>query len=250
MSLIFLTTLSLMVPGFISGQENIKTALQNVVDSLDQLSKIKTTTRGKAKDAEELKIRKMAFKNILELATAESNNLKNKLIDIERLDEQFLELKDQYLKELGNHGNYYESVNVDLEKQTSLVKIKELATQFKDWRKIVYHPSLQKIINFLLIFEGRDVLQTAEKRFNNVTIDFKKVSGLEVIKNSPLSDLLAEASKSLDEAKKLQSAAELVILKASDNDIQKLVEDEIEKIKKVYGYFIQMSDWVRKASKK
>ena len=250
--LFYFLFLGLVVSGPVFGQENIKTALQNVVDSLDQLSKIKTAPLrgGKIKDAEELKIRKAAFKNILDLAAAESNNLKNKLIDLEGLDEQFVELKDQYLKELGNHGNYYESVNVNLEKETALVKIKELATQFRDWRKIVYHPSLQKIINFLLIFEGRDVLQTAENRFNNVSADFKKVSGLEVIKNSPLANLLIEAGESLDKAKKLQSAAELVILKASDNDIQKLVEDEIEKIKEVYGYFIQMSDWVKKASKK
>ena len=241
---------SLLTSGPVFAQENVKPALQNIVDNLDKLSKLGTTNKNKKNDSEEIKIRKSTFKNILELARIESNNLKNKLIKLDELEDDYSNLRDRYLKELNNHNSYYESIDVALEKESSLVKIKELAIQFKDWRKIVYHPTLQKVINFLLIFKGKDILQIAENRFNNVSADLKKVEDYEIIKNSPLADILVKAEKSLDEAKELQSAAELIILKANNNDIQKLIEDELAKIKGTYKYFIEMSNWVKEASGK
>lgn len=232
-------------PFIVRGQTttNIKNALQRIVDNLEQLSRRLTNN-------EELRIRKAALKNIIDLATAESNDLKNKLIKIENLEDGHLELRDTLLKELGNHSNYYDSISFILEKETSLSKIKNLSMQLKDWRSIVYHPILQRIINFLLVFEGRDVLRLAEARFNNISNDLRKVSGLEAIKDSPLNNLLIKAEESLDGARELQNASALIILKSGDNDTQKLIEDELDKIKETYSYFIEMSDWLKNASKK
>lgn len=248
--IVLILTNLLTTPTALAQEKNIKVALQNIVESLEKLSQVKPNTKNNGRESEELNARKIAFKNILELSFVESSNLKNKLIELGELESRFSDLRNRHLKELGNHTSYYESISIALEKETSLTKVRELAIQFKDWRKVVYHPALQKIINFLLIFEGRDVLQTTERRIKNISADLKKVDDLEIIKNSPLSELLSNAEKSFKEARELQSAAELVILKSNENDIQKLIEGEIEKIKETYSYFIKMSDWVRQTSKK
>ncbi|MEK7115198.1 MAG: hypothetical protein AAB847_02470 [Patescibacteria group bacterium] len=243
--IVFILMIFVLGPFVVRGQTtiNIKTALQGIVDNLEQLSRRLTGN-------EELKIRKAALKNVIDLATAESNDLKNKLIKLEGLEGDYLKLRDTLLKELGNHSNYYDSINSVLERETNLVKIKNLSTQLKDWRRIVYHPILQRIINFILVFEGRDVLQLAEIRFNNISSDLRKVSNLEIIKDSPLNNLLVKAEGSLNKARELQSASMLIILKSSNNDTQKLIEDELDKIRETYSYFVEMSDWLKKASKK
>jgi len=233
------------IPFFANAQItlNIKTALQGIVDNLGQLSRRLTNN-------EELKVRKSALKNIIDLANAESNDLKNKLIKLDGLEGDYLILRDTFLKELGNNSNYYDSISLALEKETSLVKVRNLSTQLRDWRGVVYHPILGKIINFLLVFEGEDALKLAEERFKNISNDLKKVSNLEVIKDSPLNNLLIKAEKSLNEAKELQKASALIILKSGDNDTQQLIEDELDKIKEAYSHFVEMSDWLKKASKK
>ncbi len=235
-----------IIPQQVNGQTitNIKNALRGIVDNLEQLSKLPP------KNTEEIKLRKAALRNVIDLATAESNDLKNKLIKLEDLENGYLELRDTLLKELGNHSNYYDSINLTLEKETNLAKVKNISTQLRDWRHIVYHPTLQKVVNFLLVFEGGDALKLAETRFNNISDGLKKVGNLETIKGSPLSGLLVQAEKSLDEARELQKAAMLIILKSANNDTQQLIEDELDKIKEAYGYFIEMSDWLKKASKK
>lgn len=227
--------------------ENIKTALQGIVDSLEQLSKIELTNKNKV--VAELTARKLALKNILNLVFTEANNLKNKLIKIEDLEDDHLKMRDQLLKELDNQTSYYESLNNRLESNITLPKIKELAMQFKDWRQVVYHPHLQKIINFILISDARDILQVAESRYKNISIELKKVGSTTVIKNSPLFSLLEKAEQSLEEAKELQKATELVILKSTDNDTQKLTEEELDKIKEAYNYFIEMSEWLKSQKK-
>ena len=93
-------------------------------------------------------------------------------------------------------------------------------------------------------------MKLAEERFKNISNDLKKVSNLEVIKDSPLNNLLIKAEKSLNEAKELQKASALIILKSGDNDTQQLIEDELDKIKEAYSHFVEMSDWLKKASKK
>lgn len=245
-SLIFILIFGLPVIS-LAQTENVKTALQNVADSLEQLSKLPPKNKDVSK---ELKIRVAAFKNILNLSAAELSDLTNKLIKVDNLDDGYLELRDQFLKDLGNQSNYYETIGGQLEGNINLVKIKQLAVQFKDWRNVVYHPILQKIVNFLLIFQGRDVLAIAQKRFNNIEADLKKVSDLEIIKNSPLNNWLDEADQHLQQATDLQKAASLVILKSTDSDIQKLVEDEFGNIKEAYNNFLQMSQWLKDASKK
>lgn len=236
-----------LTPFIVLGQTttNIKNALQGIVDNLGLLSKLSPKN-----SIEEVKIRKAALKNVIDLANAESNDLKNKLIKLDGLEDDYLELRDTFLKELGNHSNYYDSISVNLEKETNLSKIKNLTSQLRDWRRIVYHPTLQKVMNFLLVFEGNDALQLAQTRFNNISNDLKKVSNLAVIKEGPLNDLLEKAGKSLAEARELQQASALIILKSGNNDTQQLIEDELGKIKETYGYFIEMSDWLKKASKK
>ncbi len=243
--IVFILMIFVLGPFVVRGQTtiNIKTALQGIVDNLEQLSRRLTGN-------EELKIRKASLKNVIDLALAESNDLKNKLIKIAYLEGDYLDLRDTLLKELGNHSSYYDSISMALEKENSLSKIKNISTQLKDWRRIVYHPTLEKIVNFLLVFEGRDALQLAETRFNNISNDLKKVNNLEVIKNSPLNNLLAKAEESLNEARELQKASALIILKSDENDTQKLIEEELDKIKETYSYFLEMSDWLKKASKK
>lgn len=230
---------SLSQPG-LAQTENIKETLQHLVENLDQLSKTRNTP-SKITSKEEFKTKKNAFADILQLANIENNNLKNKLIEIKNLNREYQERRNQLLKELGNQSNYYETLAANLEKETNLKKLKELAAQFRDWRRVVYHPALKNIVDFLLVFDARAALNTTERRFQNIQNDLKKVAEYNIIKTSPLPLLLEKAEELIIEAQKIQQAAELIIIKSNQSDIQQLIEEELEKIKAIYSLFLEMN---------
>lgn len=224
---------------------SIKDVIQTIVGNLDELSK--TTKTSKTKD---LEVRKTTFGNILKLAIAEATDLSNTLIKI-KTDPPLDDLKNKSLKQIGNWMSYYQTVSDTLNNQEmTAAALKELARQFKNWRQAAYHPSLQKIINTLLVLEGQNVLKTANNRLNSIAADLKKVGTLEIIKESPLPSLINNAQRSLAEAKKLQEAIILIMFKTDETDIQKLIEEMLAKVQQTYDYFSQMSDWLEETAKK
>lgn len=223
--------------------KNIKGALQSIIESFGKLVISKSAKN-------DIAARLNAFKSVLDLAFAESNDLKNRLIKLDNVSGGELTLKEQYLRELGNHTTYYQSLIQELEKATTAAKIREIASQFKDWRRVVYHPALQRVTSFLLVIESRHALQTAEARYTRVTADLKKVAGYDVIKRGPLAGYLTAARTALDEAQKIQAVAGILIVKSSDANTQSLVTEIMDYIKTAYENFVKMSDWLRAASKK
>lgn len=238
---------TLAAPIAFAQTENVKNALQRVIGNLETLSQ-KPPSQKKIVVKEELKKRKDAFRSIIELAFAENADLTNKLIAVENISGDFLAYRDQLLKELANHSNYYQSLLDSLDKEQQLAKVKDLANQFKDWRRIVYHPALKNTLDFLLVFESKTTLAIAQNRLHSIEEDLRRVDDFSVIKQSPLPQLLAQANQTLGEAADVQKAAELVILKSNTSDIQKLIEDSVAKIKDVYGLFLQMSAWLETSS--
>lgn len=228
----------------------IKQALQGIAAVFDQLAHVPRTDKNKLRHSDELRLSRTAFKTILTLAAAENNDLKNKLIAFKNLDEELTVRRDQYLNELGNHSSYHESLTAAADRDLTLPRLKELANQFREWRRAVYQPAVEKIISFILLADGGEVLRRAQNRLVNIRADLDKIDDFPRLKESPLSTMLDTAETTLTEAGKLYQAARIIILQTENGDIQKLIEKMVVEIQKAYATFTAMGQWLLQATKK
>ena len=142
---------------------------------------------------------------------------------------------DSYLK-------YFNSLSAKLDKAETLDEIANLANEFKDWREN-YNAGLKKIINFILVFQEKATLKTANARFDKITGDLNKFKSSKIIKTEQLRILLNEAADHLKEAQLLNDQAQILFISKDSNqiEIRSLIEDAFTNIIAAYKSFFKMS---------
>lgn len=210
--------------------DNTKSVLREVVEI-------------KESRVDSIKSRKTAILKIIELSVSEVNDLIKQLSSLKRLDVEYLKIRNQMLALLESYLKYLDALSTKLEKAETLEEIASLANEFKAWRENHYNVGLKKIINFVLVFQEKATLKTANARFDKIASDLNKLRSSKIIKTEQLLVLLNEAADHLKEAQLLNDQAQLLFVSQDSNQIEigDLIEGAFTGIKAAYKSFFEMS---------
>ena len=187
----------------------------------------------------------VALTEVVQFTITETENLIQRLLAIKGQPLEILKLQESYLKELEKFLIYQKEFLIKITPQAD---IQQLASDFKDWREKVYDPEVKKIVSFILVFRGSDLLAVAASRFNKIASDLKLFQNSKLIKVDVLMPVLEQAGFSLRGAAKINQEAVRSLLATSTDPLEtnKLVDQVIGLIKSAYGKFLEMSSLVKK----
>ena len=221
--IITLVILGLILPfSNIFAQENLQDPLKEVSNKVDELIELKddNTLSDEEKEIKEIQVRKEALEKIITLSLIETENLIIKLSALELVSENQIAIKDSFVEILKNNEVYSKELGEKIkEENLSLDDVKNLAQEYKDWRDENYNKYIKKITVFLLTFQEKQVLKTAEIRLEKIMSDLKKLEDLKIIKKDDTLKFITASTKNLANAQILNSKAEEKIMLAIERDI-------------------------------
>jgi hypothetical protein len=192
--------------------KKIQESVQEVKDSTKNLitTKESETLSPEEKNKQELNQRLDIYKKVIALSVKEAEDTNNQLKKLANLDEKNSAWRDQFLAVLEGFLKFYAEQNKILEKseEIDLVKIKEIAQSFKDWREEIYLPEFTIITDFLLINQQRATLEMVQNRFNKISSDVLKLEKINFKGINELKKSLSLAANYIKEAKDLRQEAE------------------------------------------
>jgi len=190
----------------------IKESVQEVKDSTKNLitTKDSDTLSPEEKDKQELNQRLDIFKKVIRLSIKETEDTKNQLKKLANLDEKKSALRDQFETTLEGFLKFYDEQNKILAKpeEIDLIKIKEIAQAFKDWREKTYLPEFNIVTDFLLINQQKSTLEMTQNRFNKISSDVLKLEKINFKGTNELKKSLSLAADYIQEAKDFRQEAE------------------------------------------
>jgi hypothetical protein len=205
-------TILLLVIGYLSlvispahAQTKLESTLEGVKGQVENL-----VTAKDEKSGGELGLRIETFKKVIEFSVSEAKDLKIKLLALDNLSEEEIAWREATVKKLNGALDYYEKEKLAVEDETEidLDKIKELATNFKNWRDTTYLPVAERVNEFLLIHQEERAIQIAERRWTRIDEDIAKLEKAKIKGVGELRNLLTDAGKLLEESKELNVRAE------------------------------------------
>ncbi|MHB9019643.1 MAG: hypothetical protein ACYC3G_02065, partial [Minisyncoccota bacterium] len=96
---------------------------------------------------------------------------------------------------------------------------KNLAQEYKDWREQNYNIYVKKLTVFILTFQEKNVLKTANTRLEKIMTDIKKLESAKILKKEDTWKFIDSAMKSLTNAQIFNSNAEKIITDLIEKDI-------------------------------
>lgn len=220
-AIIILVVLSLSLSP-IFAQENLQAPNKDVADKVDELIRLKdnNTLSESEKEIKEIQIRKEALDEIANLSLLEIKNLEDKLNSLEFTSDIQNQIKDRFLEILGNNRKYSEDLKTKLSGENlTLTEVKNLAQEYKDWRDQNYNNYVKKLTVFILSFQEKNVLKTANTRLEKIITDIKKLETTKILKKEDTWNLIESAMKSLTNAQVLNTNAEKIIIEVIQKDI-------------------------------
>ncbi len=213
--LIFFVIIGLTVPfALIFAQENLQAPLKDVTNKVDELIELKdnTTLSDQEKEQKEIEIRKEALEKILSLSLIEIKNLEDKINALNLSSKDQLAIKEKFLEILESNKQFSTELNSKIEKDSlTLEEIKNFAQEYKDWRDSNYNKYVKKINVFILTFQEKQFLKTADTRLQKIMSDLKKLEDLRILKKEDTSSFIEASMKNLTTAENLNKDAETLI---------------------------------------
>ena len=148
-----------------------------------------------------------ALAKIFDLTLLEDQDLKTRLNNLKNLTPAEETAKNALLNLFEENVGSYQVMRKRLARANDSGGIKELALDFKEWRKAVYKPKVEKIVTFTLIFQEKNILAMAAERLEKIKSDLEKLESAKLIKKDDTENLLADAETSLQQAQLLNAQA-------------------------------------------
>lgn len=185
------------------------------------------------------------LKGVLEVLMTQVEDLGNSLSSLKGLDEVQADQRDQYLSFLSDAAKYLTALQIDV--QTADVKF--IAEELQGWRAETFSPEAQNIVDFILVFQVKSVLKTAETRYLKIWSDVNRLMDLKILKDNKAQNLLADDRLLLTAAADLRSQTESLLTADGDHndEIRQLLSASIAKIKLAYKKFLEISQLVKDA---
>lgn len=230
--------------------KELKAAKQDVLESLDNLLDVKGAEDlgGELRLQKEMEARKLALEKILDFSVLETKSAIAQLEAVKDITVEYVELRSQLLDGLKKALETLADWQMRLQDTGDLEAIRDFATEYKEWRESFYSPLLGRVIDFISVFYGRNILKMAETRFEKISADLRKLKSSKVIKTEILEPMLNEAGKILKEARGLYLEALALLLETKDDrpSVRAALENMITKIKDTYVIFLEMSGLIKK----
>jgi hypothetical protein len=230
--------------------DDLKNAKQEARESVDKLIDVKNNEE--LSEEEKLRLEteasRTALLDVFKFSALETQALIDKVKDAKDLTVEYIELQGGLLEDLNEFLGAYADFQDRLAAAENLEAIKELAAEFKNWRENVYGPVVQAALDFISVFQSRNLLKMAEGRFEKISQDLRRWKFSRIIKTDLLEPLLSQAGVSLKEARALynQAAALLLENKEDKPPVKSFLDETLLKIRDAYKRFLEMSDLVKK----
>lgn len=236
--------------------EAARSAREEVLETVDRLAEIRNAELDPAeKERREVILKRSALEKIVNLSIIETSDLKNKLEGFTGVPEELTALQDQLLIKLESYLTHFRRVNADLKNTRALLEIQSLASNFKSWRESVYNPEINEVLDFILVFQDKAFLKTAEGRLLKFTSEVKKTK----LSRESYQPLLNEAARNLRGAREannqaLNRLANYLGEPLSDEvlpepSLRELVEASLTKIRSAYRNLIDLAHLAQKAAR-
>ncbi len=214
----------LTVPVFARAQsDEIKSTRKEVIEAIDRLSAIKDQELSPAERVRrEAELKRAALEKILTLSDLETRGLRLRVAGTADIGDAFVPLREDLVTRLDGYGDYFAGMKRVLKNTVALDDIQKLAGQFKDWRDSTYNPETRKAAEFVLSFQNRDALKTADQRLIKIGSDLRRHKVLKS-KIEIWQSTLMRAAQNLKQAHQLNDQA----LEILAGYIPRQIEEEI-----------------------
>ena len=207
--------------------EPLKNAVETLNETVDKLIDIKDESSTATKAKLEKRSRIDTFREILKLSFIEIEEVKIRLNNLknETLKKEEIGIKEEFLYGLDKYEAHVNNVEKSLEDGLALEELKILAKDLKNWRVNEYQPTLERIFDFLFIFQSKSLIATAKNRLDKISEDLAKIkkSGLPITK---LQKLFNKAAINIDEASILVNEAHKNFVSSSLKDLEMASDTE------------------------
>lgn len=238
----------------------IKSARQEVIDSLDKFTDAKDESLSPAeKEKKELGLKKSALQKILTLSILETENIKEKLSGLKDIEAEFLVFKEQLIENLESALERFRETEDGLSKNQELTEVENIASALSDWRNASYSPGVKMAVDFIMVFQNKAVLKTADQRFAKISAELRKMrSGKQIWQ-----PVLNQAAQNLREARDAQDQAmgllaeylpkteEDTALPQTDTPelqpptIRAVITNSLGKTKEAYKHFLNLNEIIK-----
>lgn len=156
--------------------ETVKSAREEVQASADKLTAVQEENLTAEEKAEkETALKKEALGKIIALTVLEAEELKNKIESLTDIEAEFLILRDDFLNKLAVFPEYLDDFTAAHEASFDLVPLEKLAGDFQAWRAASYDPEVKKMVDFIIVFQSKNLLRVADQRFTKISVELKKI---------------------------------------------------------------------------
>lgn len=97
-------------------------------------------------------------------------------------------LKASYLLKLDSFEAFYNDRLAEVEFFITLEEIQTSAIAIKEYRDKIYTPSVEEIVQFIIVFYAQDVIKIANERYVSVLQDIQKLEDLGLLKDGFFAD--------------------------------------------------------------
>lgn len=221
-----LITATLLVAGLfmpmsrVQAQESsMQSALRGIMGRISAMLTIggNKELSAEEKRQQELQARKETVSKIYDLTLMEQNDLIARLEKLEGLNETQEKMRVSLTGQLTENENSFNQIRNRLEAAKTADEVKQLATDFKNWRTQVYDPKVRKVVAFTFAFQEKNVIEIARQRLEKISTDLKD-RGESLGENKDMAEgLLQKASGNIRNAEELHSQAKILIMVALTN---------------------------------
>lgn len=220
-----------------------------------QSSELKSANQEVA-ETESVEARQKTLIKVIGHSIIETRVLIKQLAGFRNVPPPYFQLQNLLFDNLENFLVYQKNFLAGVaEDRWELDDIKKLAADFKVWREEVYGPELRKAVDFILVFQAAGILRTADARFNNISLDLRRLRNSKIVDASALQLLLAAAGEDLRQAQFFHGLASSLLLgylpatttaatttpADSAATVKSFIEALLIKIKIAYQKFLLMS---------
>ena len=194
--------------------DELKSALKDVTESVDQLAEVKASTTPVQDDEKKRVANQEALLKIFDFTTTEAKELKKKFNSAKAgADEKFAVAISGAVKVLDGYMQEITIWRKSVSNSTSGEAVVAAATDFKVWREKTYDTFTKKTLDAILVVQSATVLKTAQTRLEGINADIKRFSTTLGMDVSAFVPLVADAGKLLKSAKNKQDSAYALAVK-------------------------------------
>ncbi|MCP6720066.1 MAG: hypothetical protein KJI72_01925 [Patescibacteria group bacterium] len=183
----------------------VQEAFENVEDQVEDLVIAKDENI-----PDDLAFRIETFKEVVDFSILEAKDLKIKLLSLDQIEEDASSWKEERIKDLNRALVHYDEQKqlIDDSEVIDLETIKNIASDFKDWREQTYLPAAEQVNEFLLVEQEQNAVNIAERRWQRIDKDITKLQEANLKGVSGLRELLDKAGELIEESDEINQAAE------------------------------------------